>query len=81
MGDLSEDLYCLRPVIFNYKKHAPHEKSVGLIAEEVAKVSQRLVVYDEEGLAETVKYQDLVPMLLNEIQKLNERVKVLEKKS
>lgn len=79
MGSYSDDLMSLRPVTFNYKVHSPESKSVGLIAEEVSDVAPHLVVYDREGNPETVKYQDLVPMLLNEIQKLSKRVEVLEK--
>lgn len=80
MGSDSDFLYNLRPVSFRYKDQSSRFKSVGLIAEEVDKVSARLVVYDEDGRPETVKYHDLVPMLLNEIQKLNKRVLHLEGK-
>lgn len=68
MRSYSDSLRHLRPVVFNYKNHSPESKSVGLIAEEVAEVSAHLVVY-KDGEPETVKYHDLVPMLLNEFQK------------
>lgn len=74
MGALSDVLHELRPVIFNYKQHDPQSISMGLIAEEVAEVYPNLVVYDKEGLPQTVKYLDLIPMLLNEIQKLKRAV-------
>ena len=80
MGSYSECLYNLRPVVFNYKQHSSQDKSVGLIAEEVEQYEPRLVVYDKEGLPETVKYHDLVPMLLNELQKLKYEVKELKKR-
>jgi hypothetical protein len=67
MGSLSNDLYKLRPVVFNYKSHSPESKSVGLIAEEVADVMSNLVVY-KDGLPETIKYQDIPVLLLNELQ-------------
>ncbi len=41
----------------------------GLIAEEVAEVLPDLVVYDEEGRPETVRYHLLSSMLLNELKK------------
>jgi hypothetical protein len=41
----------------------------GLIAEEVAKVFPELAVMNAEGEPETVKYQDLSVLLLNELQK------------
>ena len=69
MGSYSNVLLKLRPVTFNYKKHSPAVKSVGLIAEEVAVIAPNLVIYDKDGLPETVKYHDLVPMMLNELQK------------
>ena len=78
MGTISDDIFSLRPVVFNYKSHAPESKSLGLIAEEVAEVMPKLVVYDKESLPETVKYQDLVPMLLNEVQKLRKELNALK---
>ncbi|MGC1343231.1 MAG: hypothetical protein WA854_12945, partial [Candidatus Binataceae bacterium] len=41
----------------------------GLIAEEVEKVYPELVIDDADGRAETVAYQVLPAMLLNEVQK------------
>lgn len=79
LSDDSEIIYDLRPVKFNYKKH-PQVPAWGLIAEEVDGVFPQLVVYDDEGLPETIKYHDLVPLMLNEIQKLNARIKELESK-
>ena len=40
----------------------------GLIAEEVAKVYPELVVRDEKGRIDGVRYDELAPMLLNEAQ-------------
>jgi len=78
MGYYSEDIYGLNPVVFNYKNHSPNQKSVGLIAEEVIDVMPDLVVRDSMGCPETVKYQDLVPLLLNEVIKLRNRIERLE---
>lgn len=77
MGSYSSRLFKLRPITFNFKKHSPDIISVGLIAEEVAEVFPELAVYNQ-GEVESVKYQDLVPMLLNELQKLNKRIELLE---
>ncbi len=41
----------------------------GLIAEEVADVYPELVARNKDGEVETVMYQFLAPMLLNEVQK------------
>jgi len=41
----------------------------GLVAEEVAQVYPDLVVYGKDGRVETVQYQKLDVLLLNELQK------------
>lgn len=74
MSSYSDFLRYLNPVVFNYKKHSSEAKSVGLIAEEVAAIAPQLVVYNKEGECETVKYHDLVPMLLNELQKVQQNL-------
>jgi hypothetical protein len=76
MGDASSGLLRLRPVTFRYKQpYLDGSKPVdyGLIAEEVAGVYPDLVVKDAEGQVQTVQYQKLTPMLLNEVQKQAER--------
>ena len=81
MGDASARLEALRPVTFHYKKaYANGEKPVqfGLIAEEVAEVFPELAVRNDAGQPETVKYQDLVPLLLNEFLKEQRHAKTLE---
>ena len=81
MGDASDDLMRLRPVTFRYKQpyiDGTKPLDYGLIAEEVAKVYPDLVVRDAQGKIETVQYQKLTPMLLNEVQKLQERIAALE---
>lgn len=74
MGDASSDLLRLRPVTFRYKqayKDGSKPIDYGLIAEEVADVYPDLVVRNKDGEIQTVQYQKLTPMLLNEVQKLH----------
>ena len=74
MADASSGLLRLRPVTFRYKQpFSDGSKPVqyGLIAEEVAEVYPDLVVRSADGQIQTVKYQVLDPMLLNELQKQN----------
>jgi len=62
----------LRPVTFHYKSDQnPSGRTLqyGLIAEEVAEVYPGLVARSADGQIETVLYQFLPPMLLNEYQK------------
>ena len=73
MAGTSSSLLSLRPVTFRYKKaFTDGSKPIqyGLIAEEVAEVFPDLVVYNEDGEPETVKYHVLATMLVNELQKL-----------
>ena len=71
MASASERLLQLRPVKFRYKKaDASGEKPLqyGLIAEEVAEVYPELVVRDAAtGRIDGVRYEELAPMLLNEM--------------
>lgn len=72
MGEASSTLTKLRPVTFFYKSDKnPKGRSLqyGLIAEEVEKVAPNLVARSANGEIETVFYQHLTPMLLNEYQK------------
>ena len=72
MGDASKGLLSLRPVTFRYKKpdsDGSKPLEYGLIAEEVAEVYPELVVRGADRQIESVQYQKLPAMLLNELQK------------
>jgi hypothetical protein len=72
MGEASSGLMRLRPVTFRYKKpfdDGSQPMQYGLIAEEVAEVYPDLVARSVDGQIESVKYQLLDPMLLNELQR------------
>ena len=69
MGDASDKLMKLRPVTFTYKADSTDVQQYGLIAEEVEKVYPELVIDGSDGKPETVAYQVLPAMLLNEVQK------------
>jgi len=77
MGDASSGLLRLHPVTFRYRQpFADGSKPIeyGLIAEEVAEVYPDLVAHSADGQIETVKYQVLDSMLLNELQKEHQQV-------
>lgn len=80
IGHESSAVMALQPKTFNYKSDQTKSMTYGLIAEDVAKVMPKLVVFDEEGQPETVKYLDLIPLMLNEIKKLQHRIEILEKR-
>src|SRR5882762_2310803 len=69
MGSDSAKLQQLRPVTFKLKSDAKGTRQYGLIAEEVAKVYPELVIRDEKGRIDGVRYDELAPMLLNEVQR------------
>ena len=71
MGKASEMLYSLKPVSFRYNKEydATQTLAFGLVAEEVAKVYPDLVGRNSEGQPESVRYEQINAMLLNEFLK------------
>ncbi len=70
-----------RPVTFHYKTDqnvVARTLQCGLIAEAVNGVYPWLVAHAADGQIETVMYQHLPPMLLNEFQKQQRRINALE---
>jgi hypothetical protein len=67
MGSTTSKLDQLQPVTFRYKSEPRSPRQYGLIAEEVAKVYPELIVRDAKGLILSVRYDELAPMLLNEV--------------
>jgi hypothetical protein len=69
MGDTTETLMSLRPVQFRYTAYGPGAPlQYGLIAEEVAEIAPELVAHDASGEIETVFYDKVNAMLLNQVQ-------------
>ncbi len=79
MGDVTQDIYNLRPVVFNYKTDASKRTEYGLIAEEVEEFYPGIVVKNKDGLPETVQYQYLPMMMLNEMQKQHAEIAEFKK--
>ncbi len=71
MDKASEALLALKPVTFRYKKGIDPKGILqfGLIAEEVDAINPDLVVRDKEGKVNTVRYEAVNAMLLNEFLK------------
>jgi len=71
MAQASEGLFALKPVTFRYKKGIDSARllSFGLIAEEVAEISPELITRNKQGKPETVRYEAVNAMLLNEFLK------------
>jgi hypothetical protein len=84
MANASNGLMRLRPVTFRYKKpFADGSKPIqyGLIAEEVADVYPDLVARSADGQIESVKYQVLDSMLLNEVQRQEKEIHGLKEEN
>jgi hypothetical protein len=69
MGANTAKLAQLRPVTFRLRTDRKGTVQYGLIAEEVARVYPELAIRDENGRIDGVRYDELAPMLLNEMQK------------
>ena len=80
MERASEALYALKPVTFRYKKGIDPQgiPQFGLVAEDVEAVNPDLVVRDGEGKVNTVRYDQVNAMLLNEFLKEHRKVEKLE---
>jgi len=74
MGSYTAKLTQLRPVTFHLKNAPEGALQSGLIAEEVAQVYPELVIRDEKGRIDGVRYDELAPMLLNEMQKQQRKI-------
>ena len=76
MDKASEALFSLKPVTFRYKKEIDPAgtQQFGLVAEDVEKISPDLVVRDEKGVVNTVRYDQVNAMLLNEFLKEHRKV-------
>ena len=80
MDKASEALYALKPVTFRYKNGIDPRRlpQFGLVAEDVEEVNPELVVRDKEGKVNTVRYDAVNAMLLNEFLKEHRKVQQQE---
>jgi hypothetical protein len=78
LGWYAERLLALHPVVFRYRQDVDRDPDApvqfGLIAEEVAQVFPELVVFDEEGRPETVRYHLLGSLLLEELRRQHQQL-------
>src|SRR4029077_14040340 len=80
MDKASEALLGLKPVTFRYKHELDPDgiPQFWLVAEEVEKVNPNLVVRDEDGKVNAVRYDAVNVMLLNEFLKEHGQVQQLK---
>jgi hypothetical protein len=73
----SDKLARLRPVTFKLKTDPKGPVQYGLIAEEVQKIYPELVIHGADGRIEGVRYDELAPMLLSEVQQQAAQIRAL----
>jgi hypothetical protein len=78
MDKASEAILALKPVTFKYNSDKKGKTQYGLIAEEVAEVAPDLVFRDKNGDVQTVRFEQINAMLLNEFLKEHKKVQNLE---
>jgi hypothetical protein len=66
-------------VSFRLKSDVTGTRQYGLIAEEVAKVYPELVIRDQSGQIDGLRYDELAPMPLNETQQQAAKIRSLER--
>jgi hypothetical protein len=71
MDEASEALFSLKPVTYRFKKNVDPNQflTYGLIAEDVAKVNPNLALRNANGEIESIRYESINAMLLNEFLK------------
>ena len=81
MAKASEAILALKPVTFRYKKEFDPKgvPQFGLVAEEVEKINPDLVKRDRDGKLQTVRYEAVNAMLLNEFLKEHRTVQEQQK--
>ena len=77
----SKALYALKPVSFRLKKEFDPTQALGfgLIAEEVEQVDSALVYRNDKGQVESVRYEMVNAMLLNEFLKARRQIDAQQK--
>jgi len=75
VGDIDQ----IRPIIYELKDKDDGKKYPGFIAEELAELAPLFVLYDEEGMPESIDYSKIVVLLVHEVKKLRKRMAALEK--
>ena len=82
IGDASAVIYALEPVSFRYKPaiEPTRPRAFGLIAEDVEKVSPDLVTWGADGTVNSVRYDQVNAMLLNEFLKAHRKMEEQQKR-
>lgn len=68
--EMSDDLFTINPILFNYKGEPSNNKHFGVLAQEVEKVFPELVKNNNISGYKTVNYQEFIPIMLAKMKKM-----------
>lgn len=69
-----DNLFVLNPIIFSYKNDYKNKKHYGFSAQEVEKVFPELVENNNISGYKTVNYQELIPIMLSKMKKMEDEI-------
>ena len=79
INDQSVDkLFTLNPIIFSYKNDVKHKTHYGVIAQDLEKVFPELVENNNISGYKTVNYQELIPIMLSKMKKMQNELDELK---
>lgn len=73
-----DDLFVLNPIQYSYKKDKSSKKHYGFTAQNVEKVFPELVEENNISGYKTVNYQEVIPLMLAKIKKMQEEIDELK---
>ena len=78
LDNSTDKLFTLNPIIFSYKNDLKHKKHYGVFAQDVEKVFPELVENNNISGYKTVNYQELIPVMLAKMQKMQREIDELK---
>jgi hypothetical protein len=73
-----DDLFTINPITFTYKNDFTNKKHYGILAQDLEKVFPELVENNNTSGYKTVNYQELIPIMLSKIKKMQEEIDELK---
>jgi hypothetical protein len=73
-----DNLLTLNPLIFSYKNDVKRKKHYGILAQDIEKVFPELVENNNISGYKTVNYQELIPLMLAKMKKMQSEIDELK---
>ena len=74
----TDNLLTLNPILFSFKNDSTGKKHYGVLAQDVEKVFPELVENNNISGYKTVNYQELIPIMLAKMQKMQDEIEELK---